>query len=418
MQDNTPTPKPINPISCAAMLVLLAGTVGLVATSSASATMTSTSMISAQMISSQSPDSDDDDHTDSDDDHDEDHDADDDDDHDEDHDADDDDDHDEDHDADDDDDHDEDHDADDDDDHDHDADDDDDHDDDHDADDDDDHDDGTEGDVANLPDTIRLTGTVRDFQERRVAGGHQDFERRPTGGFGQYVNMVNDFLGADGKPTMRSTGVKLQSNWKDSQGRSIMSPREYLPEISGDQPGSVNTSKTGAITEQQAFDQWFRDTPGVNVSRPLTLTLVRQPGSNVFTFDDREDPYYANLGGFFPVNDSLFGNSAGDDRNFHFTFELQTEFIFEAGEGMNFKFTGDDDVWVYIDDHLVVDIGGVHGAVSQTIDLDRLGWLVDGESYNLTFFFAERHRTQSNFRIETTLQLRTVSLPPTAALYD
>jgi len=52
---------------------------------------------------------------------------------------------------------------------------------------DDDHDDGTEGDVTDLPDTIRLTGTVRDSQERRVAGGHQDFERRPTGGFGQYV---------------------------------------------------------------------------------------------------------------------------------------------------------------------------------------------------------------------------------------
>jgi hypothetical protein len=36
----------------------------------------------------------------------------------------------------------------------------------------------------------------------------------------------------------------------------------------------------------------------------------------------------------------------------------------------------------------------------------------------LDFFFAERHRTQSNFRIETTLQLRNVELPPTAALYD
>ena len=65
-----------------------------------------------------------------------------------------------------------------------------------------------------------------------------------------------------------------------------------------------------------------------------------------------------------------------------------------------------------------MDIGGVNGAVSQTIGLDRLAWLVDGQSYDLTFFFAERHRTQSNFRIETTLQLRSVRLPPTAALYD
>jgi fibro-slime domain-containing protein len=56
--------------------------------------------------------------------------------------------------------------------------------------------------------------------------------------------------------------------------------------------------------------------------------------------------------------------------------------------------------------------------VSQTIELDRLDWLEDGRSYSLSFFFAERHTTQSNFRIETTLELRTVQLPPTAALYD
>jgi len=271
---------------------------------------------------------------------------------------------------------------------------------------------------SNLPESITLTGTVRDFRERTEDGGHPDFQRRPSAGFGHYVGMVADVLSEDGKPIMASTGEKLSNNWKDSEGRNIMRPRPYLPAVEGDQSGYVDSSKSGATTTAEAFDQWFRDTPGINVSMPLDLTLVRQEGSNVYTFDDKTDPLYANTGGFFPINNELFGNSAGDNKNFHFSFELQTEFSYVADQGLNFKFTGDDDVWVYIDDHLVVDIGGVHGAVSQTIELDRLAWLEDGKRYKLSFFFAERHRTQSNFRLETTLQLRTVELPPTAALYD
>ena len=66
----------------------------------------------------------------------------------------------------------------------------------------------------------------------------------------------------------------------------------------------------------------------------------------------------------------------------------------------------------------MIDIGGVHSVVEQSIDLDRLGWLVDGESYPLNFFFAERHRTQSNFRIETSIRLQDINVPTVSALYD
>ncbi|HEB61300.1 MAG TPA: fibro-slime domain-containing protein, partial [Phycisphaeraceae bacterium] len=62
-------------------------------------------------------------------------------------------------------------------------------------------------------------------------------------------------------------------------------------------------------------------------------------------------------------------------------------------------------------------IGGVHAAVSQTVELDRLD-LVDGRTYPLSFFFAERHTTESHFRIETTLELVTVDLPTVSAQYD
>jgi fibro-slime domain-containing protein len=267
------------------------------------------------------------------------------------------------------------------------------------------------------PETIVLSGIVRDFQERSEDTGHVDFERRPLGGFGLYANMVANDIGPDGNPVYQSTGQKVRTQASDAQGRAMMFPRDYIDAMPGDEPGRLS-SGTGAVTSAESFSQWFKDIPGVNISQALSLTFVRQANSNVYVFDDKLDPSFASLGGFFPINGELYGNSAGNDRNFHFTFELETTFTYDANAGYNFKFVGDDDVWVFIDGKLVIDLGGVHGATAQSIDLDRLNWLEDGKTYSLKFFFAERHRTQSNFRIETTIPLVRATLPSVSALFD
>lgn len=271
-------------------------------------------------------------------------------------------------------------------------------------------------DRALTPESITLTGIVRDFRERSVLNGHPDFERRPSAGFGHYMNNVEPELDEEYKPVFSGEGAKVSRQWKDSSGRPIH-PSLYDASL-GDSAGAWGASDPGGINSSASFAQWFRDVPGVNASAPLDITLVREGDSNVYVFDDRSDETYQRAGGFFPINGELFGNSNGNDKNFHFTYELQTDFQYKANSGQVFTFIGDDDVWVFIDGRCVIDIGGVHGRTTQTVDLDRLDWLDDGEVYRLSFFFAERHRTQSNFRVETTLQLRPASLPTIAGMAD
>lgn len=272
---------------------------------------------------------------------------------------------------------------------------------------------------ADLPATLTLTGMCRDFKWSGTSGGHVDFEWQPTGGYGHYAGSVADTLDSDGKPVFASAGYKVSTQATDAAGRNIMPvSKSYISAKPGDRAGAKSSSTGGSLHTASAFSQWFRDVQGVNMSKPIPITLVRQTGTNIYSFSDKKDSNYANKGGFFPIDGDLYGNPSGQSHNFGFTYELSTNFVYKQGSGQVFTFTGDDDVWVYIDGKLVVDIGGVHSAVSQTIDLDRLNWLVDGNKYSFKLFFAERHTTQSNVRIDTNLNLQNATLPPSTGLFD
>jgi fibro-slime domain-containing protein len=266
---------------------------------------------------------------------------------------------------------------------------------------------------VSAPTSITVSAVIRDFRAYGTSGGHADFERFTGEG---RVGLLAAQLDSEGKPVLASlTGREIERAAVDSQGRNI-NPALVNPN-QGDNPGSYVDATDAMIDSPESFAQWYRDVPGTNLSRSITMTLERNATTGMYVFNSSTQAPWAASGGFFPVDGELYGNQSSTGHNFGFTTELSTEFRYNAAAHDVFTFSGDDDVWVYVNGQLVIDLGGVHRPQTQTIELDRLG-LVDGESYPLKIFHAERHTTGSNFQMETTLVLHRVSAPVTTAMFD
>jgi fibro-slime domain-containing protein len=214
--------------------------------------------------------------------------------------------------------------------------------------------------------THELRVAVRDFR-----GGEQDGKPNPD--FEQAVTddrgIVAATLGADSKPVYAGG------------------------------PGGTPTT-----TGKDNFDQWYRDVDGINIHIDVSLLLTPDPARpGVFVYDNDT---------FFPI-DMMGWPDPYADHNHDFTAEMHFTFPYRGGEIFNFR--GDDDVFVFINGHLAINLGGIHIAEMGSVDLDsratELG-ITPGRDYQMDVFYADRHCCDSTFHVETTFECITNVIIP------
>jgi fibro-slime domain-containing protein len=252
---------------------------------------------------------------------------------------------------------------------------------------------------AVYPPTLTVPVTYFDYHSN---GSCPDFNEGTNPGR-VMTGMVQPALDQDGLPVGTTTYLyswglgKWFRPWKQSllgQGSDFLRPTygALLAPPQGSPLAALNTVSYDTSYKNMVFQD--------------NMVFNYVPGSDgVYQFQSAT---------FWPLDNRGFG--AEPTRSFdgtlinpaphNYSFALHLKRGFKYRPGLTFNFEGDDDLWVFVNGQLVLDLGGIHGTTQGQFSLDNLTaklGLVQGDSATLDVFYCERQATGSDIRITTNI---------------